>query len=162
MPKLSPEKILATAIDRLRSERATLMSRVSDIDASFGRFGISIIGTVTPAVAAKPGMRIGRPPGSKNSTKKSAIVAKPTKPAKAAGKPVTKNRKRGKFAVSGDESILTFIKSTDKPNTADVNAHWTKEGRGGTADNTLSLLVKSGKLKRIVVEGERGSRYSVV
>ena len=159
MPKLSPENLLATAIDRLRSERATLMSRVSDIDASFGRFGISIIGTVTPAVAAKPGMRIGRPPGSKNSTKKSAIVAKPAKPAKAA-KP-TKKGKRGTFAVSGDQSILTFIKSTDKPSTADVNAHWTKEGRGGKADNTLSLLVKTGKLKRIVVEGERSSRYAI-
>ena len=168
MPKLSPETLLANAISNLRNERATLMSRVSEIDASFGRLGIAVAATVAAAVPVivgkigKLGKRIGRPPGSKNSTQKSTIAAKPPK---APGKPVTKSAKKGKrgtFAVSGDQSILTFVQGADKPNTADVNAHWTKEGRGGTADNTLSLLVKSGKLKRIVVEGERGSRYSVV
>ena len=44
---------------------------------------------------------------------------------------------------------------------ADVNKHWQGEGRGGKADNTLTKLVKDGKLKRHEVKGERGGRYSI-
>ena len=161
MPKLSPENLLAAAIDRLRSERATLVSRVSEIDASFGRLGIAVAVAVTVPVVdgkiGKLGKRRGRPPGSKSVP----MVAKPIKPAIAEGKPATKNRKRGRFAVSGDQSILTFVQGAATPSTADVNAHWTKEGRGGKADKALSTLVKAGKLKRIVVEGERKSRYAI-
>ena len=163
MPNLSPEKLLATAIDRLRSERAALMSRVSEIDASFGRLGISPAGSaaVTPATAGK---RIGRPPGTKNSPKKSPIATKPAKPAKSAtvaGKPGRKKGKRGSFAISGEESILAFVASAGQPNAAEINIHWKNEGRGGVANTPISKLVKAGKLKSVAVVGERGSRYTI-
>ena len=39
--------------------------------------------------------------------------------------------------------------------------HWASEGRGGTADNALSKLVRDRKIKRIPLVGERGSHYAV-
>jgi hypothetical protein len=166
MPKFSPEKQLSNAISNLRSERAELIARISEIDESFSRLGIALssASVAAPAGKATTGKRRGRPPGSKNSAKKAAAVksAKATKAAGSAEKPAVKQRKRRKFAVSGDESILSFVQgSTGQPNTPEVNAHWQKEGRAGTADNALSLLVKAGKLKRITVEGERSSRYAI-
>ena len=35
------------------------------------------------------------------------------------------------------------------------------EGRGGKADNSLTRLVKDGRIKRVQVKGERGGRYRV-
>ena len=73
----------------------------------------------------------------------------------------TRRRRRRKFAVSGDESIIAFVKDRKNPTTKDLTKHWTSEGRGGTAANALSRLVKEKKLKRTPLEGERGSRYSL-
>jgi len=39
--------------------------------------------------------------------------------------------------------------------------HWKGEGRGGSANNALTKLVQSKKLKRLAVKGERGSKYSI-
>jgi hypothetical protein len=55
--------------------------------------------------------------------------------------------------------VFNFVKAQGKPNAAEVNQHWQKEGRGGKADNTLTKLVKDGRLKRVQVKGERGGRY---
>ena len=48
-----------------------------------------------------------------------------------------------------------------QPNAAEVNVHWKQEGRGGKADKALGELVKAGRLKRVMVAGERGSRYKI-
>ena len=73
-----------------------------------------------------------------------------------------RRRKRGLFAQSGDESILAFVRSAGMPTTKDVNKHWKAEGRGGSADNALTKLVKIKKIKRTAIKGERGSKYSAV
>jgi hypothetical protein len=70
-----------------------------------------------------------------------------------------RRRKRARFSMSGEESILAFIKANKKPTTQDLKKHWSSEGRGGTADNALSKLVKERKLKREPLDGQRGSRY---
>jgi hypothetical protein len=79
----------------------------------------------------------------------------------AAAEPTTRRRrrKRGKFAISGEESIINFIRDHRNPSTSEITAHWRSEGRGGKADNALSRLVKIRRLKRQPIPGERGSRY---
>ncbi|HSZ54654.1 MAG TPA: hypothetical protein VK797_03280 [Tepidisphaeraceae bacterium] len=81
--------------------------------------------------------------------------------ADVAARPARK-RKRRKFAVSGNELILNFVKQNKRPTTREINTHWISEGRSGKADNTLSILVNARKLKRTPLGGgEKGSRYSL-
>jgi hypothetical protein len=50
-----------------------------------------------------------------------------------------------------------------KPNlpTAEINAAWKRNGRGGTADNTLGKLVKQRKLKRTPDQGWTGKQLQL-
>jgi hypothetical protein len=130
-------------ITSLRNERAKLQQRIDEIEEVFGSVGTASGGGRVGgggAVRRKP----GRPPGSGNTRKSGGRGGR---------------RKRGSFSISGEESVFQFVKSTGKPNAAEVNKHWQKEGRGGKADNTLTKLVKDGRLKRVQVKGERGGRY---
>jgi len=68
---------------------------------------------------------------------------------------------RRRFAVSGEESILAFVKSKSNPVGKDFQKHWASEGRAGAAANLISKLVKAKKLKRTPLKDERGSRYSL-
>jgi hypothetical protein len=72
-----------------------------------------------------------------------------------------RKRTRRKFAVSGEQSILNFVKSESNPIGREVEMHWAKEGRAGTAANLLSKLVKEKRLKRSPLKDQRGSRYSI-
>ena len=81
--------------------------------------------------------------------------------ADVAARPARKRRRR-KFAVSGNDLILNFVKQNKRPTTREINTHWISEGRSGKADNTLSILVNAGKLKRTPLGGgQKGSRYSL-
>jgi hypothetical protein len=77
---------------------------------------------------------------------------------KRAGK---RKQVRRKFAVSGEQSILDFVKSKSNPIGKEIQKHWASEGRAGAAANLISKLVKAKKLKRTRLKGERGSRYSL-
>ena len=47
--------------------------------------------------------------------------------------------------------------------TQDIKKMWAGEGRGGSADNPLSKMVKAKMLKRTPLgNGMKGSRYSLV
>lgn len=86
-----------------------------------------------------------------------------TRASVAVSAPPVRKRKRRKFAVSGNDLILNFVKQNKRPTTREINAHWVGERRSGKADNTLSILVNAGKLKRTPLGGgEKGSRYSLV
>jgi len=79
---------------------------------------------------------------------------------------IGKNRRkqkriRRKFAVSGEQSILDFVKSKSNPMGREIEKQWSSEGRARTAANLLSKLVKEKKLKRTPLKDERGSRYSL-
>jgi len=63
--------------------------------------------------------------------------------------------------VSGEQSILNFVKSRSNPVGKEIQKHWASEGRAGAAANLISKLVKAKMLKRTPLKGERGSRYSV-
>jgi hypothetical protein len=70
-------------------------------------------------------------------------------------------RTRRRYAMSGEESILAFIKKHGSPTTQQIKAHWQSERRGGTADNALTKMVKEKRLKRKPIEGARGSTYEL-
>ena len=71
-------------------------------------------------------------------------------------------RKRGSYAQTADVMILEMAGARNGATTAEIKARWKAEGRGGTADNALSKLVKARKLKRAPLGvGQRGSRFTV-
>jgi hypothetical protein len=139
MPRLKPAKELESLITSLAQERREHEQAIAQIDAVFARYGIAVAG--------------GRGRGRRGAGVR-GLVARAGK--KAGGR----RRKRGRFTLTAEESILRFLKSANKPSTADVNVHWKSEGRGGKADNTLTRMVKEGKLKRVKSKDVRGSRYS--
>jgi hypothetical protein len=119
------------------------------------------------ATLARVGAALGGSPMHAAPVKKAAVPAKvaPVKvaPAKVAAKPapVAAKPKPGKFAMSGEASILAFIKSKGSPVGRDIEDKWKSEGRKGRAINAVSKLVREKKLKRTPLKGERGSRYSI-
>jgi len=131
MARSTDARVLSKMIAGLRAQRVELVNRLARIDSTFNELGIKSDGP-----SRKPGRKAGKPG------------------------PKPGRRKRRSFAVSGDTSVLNFVKRHGKPNAADVNKHWQSEGRGGKADNTLSRLVKNKQLKRVEVKGERGGRYT--
>lgn len=160
---------LKRLIGELSAKRQEYVEAIAEIDHTFATLGIND----TEAVSKPAGKKRGRKPGSKNKT--TAAAAAPATGKKRGRKPGSKNKtvgakrgpkpgskrgKRGSFGISGEQSVLDFVKSAGKPNAKEVNDHWTGEGRAGKADNALSKLVKLGTLKRVKVEGERGSRYA--
>ena len=85
---------------------------------------------------------------------KAASPATPSTPAKRRGR-------KPAGGITADEFVLAFVQSQDKPSTADVSKHWSRQKRKGTANNMLTKLVKEKKLKRIAAAGVRGSVYAV-
>jgi len=83
-----------------------------------------------------------------------ATVAAPAKPAPKA-KPA---RRRRKYSTTATDSILGFIKERGGATTAEINQHWRKEGRKGSADHNLSGLVKEKLLQRTPLGEKVGSR----
>ena len=88
------------------------------------------------------GKRPGRPKGSSNKAKK---------------------RQRGKFKISGIESILSLVKTGGAKGVTSkqIAQHWKKEGRGGGCYGLLGQLVKGKKLKKSKIEGKKGSVYVI-
>ena len=136
---LLPE--LPTRIQKLLEERqhhADALTRIDQILAGIGAALGATTATPSPAKA----------------------VASPSA-AKAPAAPA-KKRKLKQYAMSAEASILAFVKQHKNPTTQEIKKLWASEGRGGSADNTLSLMVKQKKLKRTPLAGMRGSRYSLV
>ena len=134
---------LKKLVVELQKERQQHVDSITVIDATFGELGIS-------AAPAKRG------PGRPRKTKAAAA-----KPAPKAAPKTGRTRRRGRFGISGEESVTNFIKANRHCRTGQINAHWIKEGRRGKADNALGKLVKEGKLVRTPLKGERGSTYRV-
>jgi hypothetical protein len=78
-----------------------------------------------------------------------------------AAQPGKRSRRRGEYATTAVESILAFVKDQGNPTTQEIKGLWKKEGRGGSADNVLTKLVKDRQLKRTPMKDQRGSRYSL-
>jgi len=72
-----------------------------------------------------------------------------------------RRRRYQKLELTGEESVLEFIRTNGNPTTAQVNAHWQQEGRPGVANPILARLLKRGVLQRENDPAVRGSRYRV-
>jgi rhodanese-related sulfurtransferase len=143
VPTKLPAANLSQRIDTLLQERQQHADAIANIDHTLGQIG-SLLGAT--ANGHRPGGKRGRP----------------AREMAAAGVIPTKRRKRRTFSVTATDLILSFVKEQKHPTSKEINAHWRSEGRSGTADNTLTLLVKGKKLKRTPLgEGIRGSRYSL-
>jgi hypothetical protein len=140
MPRVSPQKQFSKLMQKLVGQRKKLAARVAklqaklaDIDAMFAPYGIDLGST---------GAAKGKAKGPAKATR--------------GGK-----RRRKHFAISGEESILGFVKAKGNPTTAELNQHWQSEGRGGKADNALTKLTQKKTLKRMKNKEGRGSRYTL-
>ncbi len=138
-------------IQKLVDDRAAHQKAIESIDATLEQISRAL-GSLGAGVIAGP-RRMGRPPGSGSKASLPA-VAKPK--GKGGGR-----GKRGRFAQSGDEFVLSVVERQPNINTKALNSAWTSAGRGGTADNSLTKLVKEKKLKRTPIEGQRGSTYAI-
>ncbi len=154
MPAVTSSSNLVELIQKLESQQrahaenaAALAETLSHIGSLLG----SLIGGQRPAAAPKAAV-VAKAPAQKPAK---SPASKPAKPATASKG--TQNR----FAVTGDESVLGFIRKRGNPTTAEVQAHWTGEGRGASADNSLSKLFKDKKIKREPNKQGRGSRYTI-
>jgi hypothetical protein len=144
---------LAQLIEDLKQERQQHVEAIERIDATAAQYGIDL-----EAISGRGGRKKA---AKKKTSKKAARKSASKKTAKKGASKKGARKKRGRFAQTGSESVLAFVKQHGRPTTAEVNKHWQKEGRGGTADNTLSQLVKGGYLKRVQVRGESKRRYQM-
>ena len=107
-------------------------------------------------------------PGRKPKTQAAPTAPAPKKPGRKpkveapAAKPAKRPRKRGVFQQTAQEFVLGLLKGGRTMSNRDIQAAWTKEGRGQGAPVVLSRLTKAGTLKRERIPGERGNRYSLV
>lgn len=141
MVKSTADELLAL-VSKLQNERADHVARIEAIDRTFSSLGIAVSPITKARRVGRPaGRPVGRPVGSVNRKK---------------GK-----RTRGRFAVSGEQAVLDFVKQNKVVTTKQVNDFWVGQGRKGKADNALSKLTREGKLQRKNIKGERGSQYRV-
>jgi arginine repressor len=68
-------------------------------------------------------------------------------------------RKYHKMELTGDQAVVAFVKKRGIATTAEINAQWRAEGRGGVANNAIVRLLKRGELVRETSQGSRGGRY---
>jgi DNA-binding transcriptional regulator YiaG len=83
----------------------------------------------------------------------SGVAAKPT------AFPVS--RRARKSPQNNEEYILSLLRQGEATTTDAINAAWSKARRRSNAYNTLSRMVKKGKLRMTKVKNVRGSRYSL-
>ncbi len=181
---------LTRLINQLRQERQHHLDSMAEIDQTFKEFGISAgaMGGRKVAAAPKPARKLKR--GGRGSAAavvesaaatrkgKGAAKKKVAKKAKAAGarrEAAASGKSTGasaggakpkspwgsKFPMTGDELILNFIKDKGGASTEEIRKHWQTSGRKGKAENNLTNLVKSGKIKRNKLEGKPGSNYTI-
>lgn len=145
-PDITAAKELANLINKLQAERKAHLEAITQIDATFQQFGITV---------AAPAKRRGRPP-------KTTVLAKaPPQVTETPGS--GKRRTRRTFSVTGSDLILGFVKAAGKKGatTSEIVKHWKAEGRSGDGYTALGLLVKAKKLKMAKLEDEKGSRYTL-
>ncbi len=136
MAKMIHSVDLAQQVGRLLEEKARLTAELTQVEQTLGQVGAIL-------KSGPNGVRLGRKPG-----RPAGITAAPAAPAVTA---VTDGRKRKRhrkhFDVTAEDFVLGYVKSHKNPTTKDINGFWKSQGRGATADNTLTKLVKEGQLR---------------
>jgi hypothetical protein len=139
MPR-SVSNQLSVLINRLQASRLEHLAAVADIDRIFTANGIQ------PRASA----RRGRPPRAASGNSTPAPRGR-------------RRRTRGRFKVSGKQSILNFVRSAGRSGvpSGEIARQWKSEGRSGEPYITLGELVRDRSLKRQNLRGKRGSQYTM-
>jgi hypothetical protein len=146
VPPAGVAERLEAMIVRLQADRQEHVRALTEIDAVFARLGIA------PQMAK----RRGRPPKAQAQAADRVIGA-------PAATKAGRRRKRRKFATSGTEAILAFVKGggANGRTSAEINRQWKQEGRSGNAYVQIGQLAKAKKLKKEDLKGQRGTRYAI-
>jgi hypothetical protein len=145
MSTVSSPAALPLYIEKLLSQRHEHVEAVATIDATLAR--------VTAALGG---------PASKVAAVAAPVAAKVVAKAPVAKATGAKRGRKPKGGLTANDFVLEFVKSKKNPTSQEINKHWKESGRSGFADNSLSLLTKAKKLKRVPLgAGIRGSRYSI-
>ena len=142
MPKSTPSPAqIAGRIERLLTDRQQHAEALAEIDSALEQIRSALQGINGTGVSTRPGPR-----------KASAG----TMPA-----PRKRRGRRGKYGTSSTEMILALVGQRGEATTQEIKAKWKADGRGGSADNPLSKMVKDRQLKRTPLVGQRGSRFTL-
>jgi len=165
-PRTSSE--LTDLIKNLRTIRRHHEKALADIQITFRSAGMEHLlestragkrGAAAAPAAGKVGRGKAKAAGTKTRGKGKA--GKAGKAAKAPKATTGTRRKRAKYSQTAEEFILSFLGKHRSATTSEIRQHWQKQGRGGKAENSLTGLVKSGKLIRTARPGQAGSSYSL-
>jgi hypothetical protein len=137
-PRPGPESDLVEKIRRLQANREEHAQAIDEID--------KVLSRVENALQALKAMTTKSGHGAGDS---GAAVDPNQRP----------RRHYQKFELTGEESVLEFIRGGHNPTTAEINANWHAEGRTGVANPILARLLKRGQLEREQDPSVRGSRY---
>ena len=138
--KTTTTKELQAVITRLQQQRQAHLDALAEIDSAFAQFGIKLRRRKSGGSPRKAKRRVAKKEAKRH-----------------------KRKARGTRKMSGPQSILNFMKRAGNNGVtgAEIVRRWNAEGRAGKAYTAIGKLVKTKKLKRRAVKGERGSRYSV-
>jgi hypothetical protein len=137
-PKPGPETDLADKIRRLQADRAEHAQAINEIDKVLGRVENAL--HALKEMTSKSGQ---------TASDQAADIDPSQRP----------RRHYQKFELTGEESVLEFIRNGQNPTTAEINANWHAQGRTGVANPILARLLKRGQLEREIDPTVRGSRY---
>lgn len=137
--RTGPESDLVEKIRRLQADRAEHAQAINEID--------KVLSRVENALQALKAMT--HKPGHASTTEAGTEGEQAPRP----------RRHYQKFELTGEESVLEFVRNGGNPTTAEINANWQAEGRTGVANPILARLLKRGQLEREQDPNVRGSRY---
>jgi ferric-dicitrate binding protein FerR (iron transport regulator) len=135
---------LPSQIQQLLEQRAQHSAALTAIEATLAKVTAALGGSM--------------PAASKSVAAKASPATSPAAATKRkAGRP-----KAGATGMTANEFVLGFVKAHKNPTSQEISKAWKDSARNGTCDNALSVLTKTGKLKREALGvGIRGSRYMV-
>lgn len=165
---------LTDLIHKLRTIRRQHEAALAEIESTFRQVGLSHLfesgggrkrgpAASSSAAATASGKR-GRGKAKTRAAGKTRGKAKaaPKSGRGAKGKAASGKRgKRARYDQTAEEFILSFLAKNRSATTSEIRQHWQKQGRGGKAENSLTGLVKNGKLVRTPRPGQAGSSYSL-
>ena len=128
----------AAELSALIAQRETLDKDIAELQAIAG------------AVTAAPVVKVVR----KYRRRKAKAV-------EVAVTPAAKKGERAKYARTASDFVICLLAHGKVLTSAELAEAWSKAGRKGKVDNTLTHLVKIGCLKREKVDGTRGSTYVI-
>jgi hypothetical protein len=137
-PQPGPESDLVDKIRRLQADRAEHAQAIDEID--------KVLSRVENALHALKAMTHKTPHISREVGVEGESAPRP-------------RRHYQKFELTGEESVLEFVRNGGNPTTAEINANWQAQGRTGVANPILARLLKRGQLEREQDPTVRGSRY---